>query len=97
MTQDGTIFGRSGRRRLYSGAFVSVCVLATGAALVVLAAILISLLRNGMGGFGLALFTQDTPPPDASGGLRNAILGSIKDPEIDPRFVEGLIVEVKRS
>jgi len=77
MTQDGTIFGRSGRRRLSNGAFVTVCALATGIALVVLAAILISLLRNGMGGLGLALFTQDTPPPGASGGLRNAILGSI--------------------
>lgn len=77
MTRDGMILGRGGRRRLYNGAFVTVCALATTVALVVLVAILISLFRNGMGSFGLRLFTEDTPPPGGAGGLRNAILGSV--------------------
>jgi phosphate transport system permease protein len=71
------LFDRSRRRRLYNGGFVVLCTLATAVALVALAAILFSLLRNGLGGFGLNVFTQDTPPPGASGGLRNAILGSV--------------------
>jgi phosphate transport system permease protein len=77
MSAAGTAFGRIGRRRIYNGAFVILCTLATLVALAVLAAILVSLLRRGAGGFGLALFTHDTPPPGAPGGLRNAILGSI--------------------
>ncbi len=77
MTRDGMILGRSGRRRLYNGVFVTVCALATVVALVVLAAILISLFRNGIGAFGFRLFTEDTPPPGGAGGLRNAILGSV--------------------
>ena len=71
------LFDRGARRRLYNGGFVVLCTLATAIALVALAAILFSLLRNGLGGFGLNVFTQDTPPPGASGGLRNAILGSV--------------------
>jgi phosphate transport system permease protein len=70
-------FDRSGRRRIYNGGFVILCTFATAVALTALAAILFSLLRNGLGGFNLAVFTQDTPPPGATGGLRNAILGSI--------------------
>jgi phosphate transport system permease protein len=72
-----TMFQRGGRRRFYNGLFVVVCASATMIALAILAAILVSLLRNGLGGFGFAVFTQDTPPPGASGGLRNAIVGSI--------------------
>jgi phosphate transport system permease protein len=71
------LFDRSGRRRIYNAGFVILCTLATAVALGALAAILFSLLRNGLGGFSLAVFTQDTPPPGAAGGLRNAILGSI--------------------
>jgi phosphate transport system permease protein len=71
------LLDRSGRRRIYNSGFVILCTLATAVALVALAAILFSLLRKGLGGFGLNVFTQDTPPPGGSGGLRNAILGSV--------------------
>jgi len=47
------LFDRGARRRLYNGGFVVLCTLATAVALVALAAILFSLLRNGLGGFGL--------------------------------------------
>src|SRR6185437_15794512 len=43
-----------------------------------LALILITLLYNGVTGLSLQLFTQSTPPPGAtSGGLLNAIVGSV--------------------
>ena len=35
------------------------------------------LLYEGVGGLSLAVFTQDTPPPGAAGGLLNAIAGSL--------------------
>jgi phosphate transport system permease protein len=43
-----------------------------------LALILFTLLYNGLTGLTLQVFTSDTPPPgSASGGLRNAVIGSI--------------------
>lgn len=36
-----------------------------------------TLLTEGFGALGLHLFTLDTPPPGAAGGLRNAIAGSL--------------------
>ena len=43
-----------------------------------LALILFTLFRNGLSGLSLQLFTADTPPPGStSGGLRNAIIGSV--------------------
>src|SRR5690242_21262109 len=43
-----------------------------------LALILYTLLRNGVVGLSLQVFTSDTPPPGSTeGGLRNAIIGSI--------------------
>lgn len=77
MSAAGNILDRGSRRRIYNGAFVVVCTLATLIALIVLAAILFSLLRNGFGGLRLSVFTADTPPPGVPGGLRNAILGSV--------------------
>ena len=77
MSAAAALFDRSGRRRIYNGGFVILCTLATIIALVALATILFSLLRNGWSGFGVNVFTQDTPPPGGSGGLRNAILGSV--------------------
>jgi len=38
--------------------------------------ILFTLLRYGLHGLGLQLFTEMTPPPGSSGGLLNAIFGS---------------------
>lgn len=39
--------------------------------------ILYTLLLNGLGGVSTALFTQSTPPPGSTGGLANAIYGSL--------------------
>ena len=39
--------------------------------------ILIETFRLGVGGLNLAVFTEMTPPPQADGGLANAIFGSI--------------------
>ncbi|MEO6361897.1 MAG: phosphate ABC transporter permease PstA [Caldimonas sp.] len=39
--------------------------------------ILIETVRLGLGGIALSLFTEMTPPPQAEGGLANAIVGSL--------------------
>lgn len=39
--------------------------------------ILIILIQKGIGAFGVAMFSQMTPPPGSTGGLLNAILGSL--------------------
>ena len=65
------------KRRLTNLAFTVFCVFVTGVALVALAAILWSLLTQGIGGLNLAVFTQSTPAPGSAGGLANAIVGSI--------------------
>jgi len=49
---------------------------ATGVGLLFLGAILWTLLKNGLAGMSLHLFTQMTPPPGSAGGLLNAIFGS---------------------
>jgi len=51
--------------------------LATAIGLFFLGAILWTLIRNGLAGVSLRLFTAMTPPPGASGGLLNAIYGSV--------------------
>lgn len=43
----------------------------------VLAHILYTLFRLGQEALSISLFTQDTPPPDALGGLKNAMIGSL--------------------
>ena len=53
------------------------CVSATVLGVGVLAIILGTLLYKGFTGLGLDVFTQDTPPPGSSGGLRNPIIGSL--------------------
>ena len=65
------------RRKAANALFVGVCWLATVIALGALFAILFSLLKEGVGGMNLKIFTLDTPAPGSDGGLRNAILGSI--------------------
>jgi phosphate transport system permease protein len=55
-------------------------VLSTGAAaigIIALILILYALLKNGIGGLSLSVFTHDTPAPGSVGGLANAILGSV--------------------
>ena len=51
--------------------------LATAIGLFFLGAILYTLLKNGLGGMSLKVFTAMTPPPGSSGGLLNAIYGSV--------------------
>ena len=65
------------RRRIGNLVFVGFCYLFTALALVALAAILWSLLRQGVGGINLDVFTLSTPAPGSRGGLANAITGSI--------------------
>jgi phosphate transport system permease protein len=64
-------------RRIGEGAFLTFCWLATGIAILALAAILWSLLSQGVGGLDLNIFTKSTPAPGSEGGLLNAILGSL--------------------
>jgi phosphate transport system permease protein len=64
-------------RRIGEGAFLTFCWLATGIAILALAAILWSLLSQGIGGLDLNIFTKSTPAPGSEGGLLNAILGSL--------------------
>ena len=71
------MFGRRIRRSIANGAFIAACTVATGLALFVLAAILWSLVQNGIGGLNAKVFTQSTPAPGSEGGLANAIVGSI--------------------
>ncbi len=65
------------RRRARSAVFMSLSVAATLFGLGWLALILGALLYQGFTGLNLAVFTESTPPPAASGGLVNAIVGSL--------------------
>jgi phosphate transport system permease protein len=71
------LFDRRSRRRVKAALFVGFCAVATALALVALAAILASLLVEGVGGLNLQVFTQSTPAPGSEGGLANAIVGSL--------------------
>ncbi len=64
-------------RRISEGLFLTFCWVATGIAILALAAILWSLLSQGIGGLDLNIFTKSTPAPGSEGGLLNAILGSL--------------------
>ena len=68
---------RVARRRITNLLFSGFCVGVTVVALVALAAILWSLLRQGLGGLNLDVFIKSTPAPGSPGGLANAIVGSI--------------------
>jgi phosphate transport system permease protein len=68
---------RRNRRKAKAGLFIGFCVGSTALALVALVAILASLLVEGLGGLNLAVFTQSTPAPGSTGGLSNAIVGSL--------------------
>jgi phosphate transport system permease protein len=67
---------RSVIRKSVNGAALALSLGATGVGLFFLGAILWTLLKNGLAGMSLHLFTQMTPPPGAAGGLLNAIFGS---------------------
>jgi phosphate transport system permease protein len=65
------------RRRFTNYLVLSLSFGATAAGLLVLFLIMWSLLRNGIPAFGIDMFTLNTPPPNAPGGLANAIYGSL--------------------
>ncbi len=65
------------RRHANNYLILSLSFAATGAGLLMLFLIMWSLLRNGVPALGFDFFTQNTPPPGKSGGLVNAIYGSL--------------------
>jgi len=64
-------------RKFKNGVAVSLAIGATVIALFCLGAVLWTLLKSGVSGMSLSLFTRMTPPPGESGGLLNAIFGSL--------------------
>jgi phosphate transport system permease protein len=67
---------RSVTRKFANVIALTLSVGATAVGLFFLGAILWTLLKNGLAGMSLRLFTQMTPPPGSAGGLLNAIFGS---------------------
>jgi phosphate transport system permease protein len=65
------------RRRLINWLVIGLSSFATAFGLLWLVLVLSTLLINGIGAIGPSLFTQTTPPPGSSGGLLNAIAGSL--------------------
>jgi phosphate transport system permease protein len=70
--QPRSLFARQFKDTLFTG----FCIVSTLLALFFLIAIIWSLVRLGLPGINLRLFTTPTPPPGAIGGLSNAIIGS---------------------
>ena len=65
------------RRRAVNYLVVALSLGATAFGLLFLALVLGTLLANGVGALSPTLFTQATPPPGSTGGLMNAIFGSL--------------------
>jgi len=65
------------RRRLVNYVVIALSVAATGFGLMWLVLVLSTLLINGITAITPSLFMQMTPPPGSSGGLLNAIVGSL--------------------
>lgn len=65
------------RRKIIAALGLGVSGLATLIALAVLGIILWTLLSRGLSGLSWQVFSQMTPPPGGSGGLLNAIVGSV--------------------
>jgi phosphate transport system permease protein len=65
------------RRRAVNYLVVGLSLAATAFGLLFLALVLWTLLSNGVSAIRPTLFTQTTPPPGSSGGLINAIFGSV--------------------
>jgi phosphate transport system permease protein len=66
-----------GRRKFTATLALGASGVATAIGLGFLAAILWTLFSKGIGGLSLSVFTQTTPAPGSSGGLLNAIYGSL--------------------
>jgi phosphate transport system permease protein len=64
-------------RRVKSSLIMALCWSASLVGIGVLAIILGTLLVKGASGLSSVILVQDTPPPGAAGGLRNAIVGSL--------------------
>ncbi len=71
------MFDLYARRRIINIFSLSISVVAMAFGLFWLGWILWTLLENGLPGLGMHVFTQTTPPPGSSGGLINAIFGSM--------------------
>jgi phosphate transport system permease protein len=65
------------RRRLVNAVVMGLSVAATAFGLLWLVLVLWTLVSNGIAAITPALFAQMTPPPGSSGGLMNAIFGSL--------------------
>jgi phosphate transport system permease protein len=65
------------RRKITAAIALGASGAATAIGLAFLAAILWTLFSRGIGGLALRVFTQNTPAPGSSGGLLNAIYGSL--------------------
>ncbi|MFL5269507.1 MAG: phosphate ABC transporter permease PstA [Stellaceae bacterium] len=66
-----------GQRRMLNGAIMALSVAATGFGLLWLVLVLWTLLWNGFNAISPVLFAEMTPPPGSTGGLLNAIFGSV--------------------
>ncbi|HUC65643.1 MAG TPA: phosphate ABC transporter permease PstA [Stellaceae bacterium] len=71
------VAGLYNRRRAVNGVYLTLSITATLIGLLVLFLILWTLTANGLAALSTRLFTEMTPPPGASGGLANAIYGSV--------------------
>jgi phosphate transport system permease protein len=72
------MIGLIAKRRIVNAFNLTMAVLMTAFGVFWLVWILWTTLRYGIGAIHLSLFTQDTPPPGATGGgLRNAFVGSL--------------------
>lgn len=69
--------GRYRRRRLVNTLILGLSILTTLFGLFWLVWLLWTLLSQGLGYLNLSVFLQATPPPGSSGGLGNAIFGSL--------------------
>ena len=65
------------RRKITAAVALAASGVATVIGLAFLAAILWTLISRGIGGLSWSVFTQTTPAPGSSGGLLNAIYGSL--------------------
>jgi len=65
------------RRHFINAVFVGIALIMTGIALVWLFLILGSLVINGVSALNADMFLKSTPPPGSTGGLLNAIVGSL--------------------
>jgi phosphate transport system permease protein len=65
------------KRRCANAISLGLCYAATLFGLSWLVIILLELFIQGFGGLSLTVFTQMTPPPGSTGGLLNAIVGSL--------------------